>query len=99
MTYNSFGDYLKSLPPDTIFRVWVRKRIFTPYEQDSKFIGQSLYEDDIATHIIITDVISLPDGDLLLATYNSDDNDKGYITYYKLSEIDLAKADYDMEEE
>ena len=43
MTYNSFAEYLKSLPPDTIFRLWQYKRMFTPYEQEEKFSDESQY--------------------------------------------------------
>lgn len=97
MTYNSFGDYLQSLPPDTIFRIWERKTVFTPYEQEQQFVDQSLFVDSLCTCVHIKDVIELPDGDLLLATYQ--DNIEGYISYYKLSQIALAKSDKDMEDE
>ena len=98
MTYNSFAEYLKSLPPDTIFRLWEYKRMFTPYEQEQKFIDESPYVDDKCNHIRVLDVITLPDGDLLLVTTGAYD-DGTYISYYKLSEISLAKSDKDMEEE
>ena len=98
MTYNSFGDYLKSLPPDTIFRLWKYKRMFTPYEQDEKFIDESQYVNDECDYIRILDVITLPDGDLLLATIYAYGDGK-YISYYKLSEISLGKNEKDMEEE
>lgn len=98
MQHNSFAEYLKSLPPNTIFRLWEYKRMFTPYEQEQKFIDESPYVDDECDHIRILDVIALPDGDLLLATTGAYD-DGTYISYYKLSEISLAKSDKDMEEE
>lgn len=97
MTYNSFGDYLKSLPPDTIFRLWQYKRMFTPYEQAEKFSDESLYINDRCEFVYVKDVITLPDGDLLLAVSPVDL--KGYVEYHKLSNISLAKADKDMEEE
>lgn len=98
MTYNSFGEYLKSLPPDTVFRLWEYKRMFTPYEQDQKFSDESLLVNDECDHIRILDVINLPDGDLLLATTYAYGDGK-YISYYKLSEISLGKSEKDMEEE
>lgn len=98
MTYNSFAEYLKSLPPDTVFRLWEYKRMFTPYEQEQKFSDESLYVNDECDHIRILDVITLPDGDLLLATTYAYDDSK-YISYYKLSEISLGKSEKDMEEE
>lgn len=98
MTYNSFGDYLQSLPPDTIFRIWERKTVFTPYEQEQKFVDQSLFVDSLCTLVRIRDVITLPDGDLLLAVTETDSDDT-YVSYCKLSEIALAKSEKDMEDE
>lgn len=98
MTYNSFGDYLKSLPPDTIFRLWQYKRMFTPYEQEEKFMDESQYVNDECDFVKILDTINLPDGDLLLATTYAYGDGK-YISYYKLSEISLNKSEKDMEEE
>ena len=98
MQYNSFGEYLQSLPLNTVFRLWEYKRMFTPYEQAEKFSDESLLVNDECDFIRILDVINLPDGDLFLATTEAWSDDK-YISYYKLSEIALAKAEKDMEEE
>lgn len=98
MQYNSFAEYLQSLPPNTVFRLWEYKRMFTPYEQAEKFSDESLLVNDECDFIRILDVINLPDGDLFLATTGAWDDDK-YIGYYKLSEIVLVKAEKDMEEE
>lgn len=98
MQYNSFTGYLKSLPPDTIFRLWQYKRMFTPYEQDEKFLDESQYVNDECDFVKILDTINLPDGDLLLATTYAYGDGK-YISYYKLSEISLGKSKRDMEEE
>lgn len=98
MTYNSFADYLKSLPPDTVFRLWEYKRMFTPYEQEQKFSDESLYVNEECDYVRILDVIALPDGDLFLATTYAYD-DGTYISYYKLSEISLGRSEKDMEEE
>ena len=95
MQYNSFAEYLKSLPPNTIFRLWQYKRMFTPYEQDEKFMDESQYVNDECDFV---DTINLPDGDLLLATTYAYGDGK-YISYYKLSEISLGKSERDMEEE
>lgn len=98
MQYNSFAEYLKSLPDNTIFRIWEYKRMFTPYEQEQKFMDESLYVNDECDYVRIVDVITLPDGDLLLATTYAY-GDGSYISYYKLSEISLGKSNKDMEEE
>lgn len=97
MQYNSFGEYLATFPPDTIFRMWEYKRMFTPYEQEEKFSDESLYVNTECEFVYIKDVITLPDGDLLLAVSPVDLN--GYVEYHKLSNISLAKTDKDMEEE
>ncbi|MCZ2398147.1 MAG: hypothetical protein LC100_16615 [Chitinophagales bacterium] len=98
MQYNSFAEYLKSLPPDTIFRVWQYKRMFTPYEQEQKFSDESEYVNVECDYVRIRDVITLPDGDLLLATTYAW-GESSCISYYKLSEISLGKNEKDMEEE
>lgn len=97
MLYKSFNDYLKSMSPDTVFRMWQYKKKFTPYEEEQKFVDQSLFIDTLCTHIRIEDVIELPDGDLLLAATDAEYNDS-YVSYYKLSEIVLAKSGKDMED-
>lgn len=98
MQYNSFAEYLQSLPPNTVFRIWQYKRMFTPYEQEEKFIDESQYINDECDFVKILDTINLPDGDLLLATTYAYGDGK-YISYYKLSEISLGKSEKDMEEE
>lgn len=98
MQYNSFGEYLQSLPYNIVFRLWEYKRMFTSYEQAEKFSDESLLVNDECDFVRILDVINLPDGDLFLATTEAWGDDK-YISYYKLSEIALAKAEKDMEEE
>ena len=99
MQYKSFSEYLNTLPENTVFRIWEYKKMFTPYEQDEKFLDQSIYENGLAQHVIIDDVIELPDGDLLLAVHDWEYDKAEYIDYYKLSNISIAKADSDMEEE
>lgn len=98
MNYNSFNDYLKSLPPDTIFRLWEYKRMFTPYEIAHKFEDENEYKNEECYYVCIKDTITLPDGDILLATYDCSEHGE-YISYYKLSNIELAKCESDMEEE
>lgn len=97
MEHKSFGEYLKTLRENTVFRIWRYKKMFTPYEQDEKFSDQSVYEDEFAKRIVIDDVIELPDGDLLLAVHDWE-CESSYINYYKLSDISIAKSDSDMEE-
>ena len=98
MLYNSFYEYLLSLPPNTVFSIWQYKRMFTPHEQDAKYIDQSCFESVICEDVYIKDVIVLPDGDLLLATFPFK-GDMNNIAYYKLSEISLAILNHDTEED
>lgn len=93
----NFTEYLKSLPPNTIFRLWQLKRIFTPFEQDVKDEYQSIYEEEVCKKVHILDAIDLPDGDVLLAIHDIELDDN-YIQYYKLSNIDLARSDIDKED-
>jgi hypothetical protein len=72
--------------------------MFTPYEQEEKFLDESQYVNTECDFVKILDIINLPDGNLLLATtYAYGDGE--YISYYKLSEISLGKNERDMEEE
>ena len=98
MTYNSFGEYLKTLPPNTVFRLWQYKRMFTPYEIENKFVDDCPYTSRTGDEVCILDVITLPDGDLLLATKYAYSDGKN-ISYYKLSEISLSKCMEDEDED
>lgn len=78
---------------DRVYRYWVYKRMFTPHEQDAKYIDQSCYEDETCEYGIIKEAVELPDGDILLGFIDPNDAGtrvEGYITYYKLSEIALV---------
>ena len=79
---------------DDCFRYLVHKKIWTPYEQDLKDEYQCLTECDTAMYGYIVECVELPNGDVLLGLSESRD---GYISYYKLSELDLALSDKDNE--
>ena len=84
------------LHKDDCFRYWVHKFIFTPYEVEEKFENQSCLEDDECMYGYIVDHVVLPDNDVMIGL--SESKDGGYISYYKLSAIDLALSDFDKEE-
>lgn len=87
--YKDLQEFLKD-KEGKIFRIWVFKRMFTPYEQEQKFSDDSLYEDSTASLVTIHEVIPLPDGDVLIGVRTidfGDSDDKPYIEYYKLSEL------------
>lgn len=94
MSYNSLGEYLKSLPENTIFRLWELKPMFTPYEQEIKSEYQSIFTDEICKKVYVKDAIDLPDGDVLLAVQDCE-IDEEYIEYFKLSNVSLAKSSRD----
>ena len=81
---------------DDCFRYWVHKMGFTPYEIEQKFEDESCLEDDEASFGYIVDHVVLPDNDILLGLSESKDGE--YISYYKLSAIDLVLYKSDEEE-
>ena len=88
---DSWGDihtWLSDVGEERVFRMWVFKKMFTPYEQDKKFSDESVYEDDVCKYVMIKELIELPDGDLFIG-FQDADNDNLYLEYYKLSEIRL----------
>ena len=101
--YGSFFEFLQK-NKDRLFRFWVYKRIFTPLEQEKKYIDECVYGDPHAHTGIIREAIVLPDNDLLLGFYipccdTVDEEDEyKHIDYYKLSEIRMEYRPVDMEE-
>lgn len=101
--YGSFSEFLQK-NKDRLFRFWVYKRLFTPLEQEKKYIDECVYEDTHAHTGIIREAIVLPDNDLLLGFYipccdTVDEEDEyKHIDYYKLSEIRMEYRPVDMEE-
>ena len=96
---DSWGDihtWLHDVGEDRVFRLWVFKKMFTPYEQDEKFLDESVYVDDTCKFVMIKELIELPDGDLLIG-FQDTDNDNLYLEYYKLSEIRLDYCQSDKE--
>lgn len=86
---------------DRVYRYWVYRRGFTPYEQEEKFEGESMFEDRQCSFGIIREAINLgsdwlfgiqqvwPD---IPASYKPK---KQYLEYFKLSEIRLAYHEND----
>lgn len=87
---------------DRIYRYWVYKRMFTPRELEEKRRNQSCYEDDMYCYGRIEEAVELPDGDVLVAFSNpaddDDDDRKGILYFYKLSELRLVYDPTDKEE-
>lgn len=103
-TYTDFRAFIKAHECE-IFRYWIYRRVFTPYEQKECFMDESIFEDTHANVGIIKDCIPLGDGDFLLGFQPVDDCDPYNITafdfveYYKLSEIRLNRPIENKEEE
>ena len=96
---DSWGDiytWLSDVGEDRVFRLWVFKKMFTPYEQYEKFLDESIYVDDDCKFVMIKELIELPDGDLLI-DFQEADSDNLYLEYYKLSEISLDYCQSDKE--
>ena len=79
---------------DLKFNVYVKKHIYTPYEQEEKFSDEST-EDLMLSEHYIGDAVLLPNNDVLLGFYYVDpenDEGRGPMYYYKLSESRLVEV-------
>ena len=99
--YDSFQDFVNK-NKDIVFRYWVYKRIFTPYEQDKRFEDESIFESQMCEMAYIRECIPLPNGDFLLG-FESEEmaHKEGHhmFDYYKLSNICLGYCQIDQEED
>lgn len=75
-----------------VIRFYVYRRMFTPQEVEKQYIDQSVYESNTASIGMVREVISLPDGDVLLGIGGiyEDVCDMDHLEYYRLSEIRLS---------
>ena len=83
-----------------IFRFWVYRLVYTPYEIKQLFTDESIYEDTYARFGMIKEVVNLHD-DILLGfaeVYEGNDfeeDEDTAITYYPLSRIVMSYYDKD----
>ena len=102
-TYESIADFMKATE-HRIFRFWVFKKIFTPYELEHKFFDESVYEDTTAKHGFIREAIILPDNDIILGIAElfesvADLRDEyRSLSYYKLSDLRICFYPIDADE-
>ena len=75
-----------------IFRYWIRKRMWTPYEVELKDPYQAEYGDEECSHGYIVEIVDLG-YDWLIGI--SESLDATYVEYFKLSDIELAFSDTD----
>ena len=83
--------------PDTIYRFNVYRRMFTPYEEEHKYLDDTEYVDLHYTFATINDVAPLGNGDYLIEMRicDEDGEDMERSEYYRLDEIRLSKFDCD----
>lgn len=90
---NSWGDMHTFLLDNVgrVYRYWVYRRMFTPYEQQRAFSDESFFEDTTARYGIISEAVDLGGGDYLLGFSDPDSIDSApderYIEYHRLSDI------------
>ena len=81
---------------DRIYRFVVYKKLFTPYEQDKKFSDESQFEDAHYRFGFIEEAIELGQGEWLLGFCEVIDGEVcSYISYFKLSDIQLSFFEQD----
>lgn len=83
---------------DRIYRFVVYKKLFTPYEQEHKFMDESQFEDDHYRFGFIEEAIELGYGEWLLGFREIiDDEVCESIDYFKLSDIRLSYFEKDQD--
>lgn len=76
---------------ERIYRFVVYKKLFTPYEQEHKFMDESQFEDNHFRFGFIEETIELGNGEWLLGFREVvDDEACESINYFKLSDIQLS---------
>ena len=101
--YDDFKQFFMQ-NPNRIFRYWVYRRMFTPYEQKQAYMDESFFEQSHALFGVIREVVPLPDGDLLLgiAEIAEDTSELSaelrQIAYHRLSDLQLMYMPMDAQE-
>lgn len=95
-----FIKYIKS-EPDKIWRFLIYRRMFTPYEQECKFMDDGEFIDDSFNIAKIKEIFSV--GSDFIIVFDMVDSDSfepyGCQEIYKLSEIRLSSYECDIEED
>ncbi len=82
-----------------LYRFYVYKRMFTPYEIDKAFIDETCYESDCAMLGILEEVIELKDDYLFgIRQVFVDCSVSDTVEYYKLSELRIEWREKDEED-
>lgn len=90
----NFSDFVNN-NKNKIFRYWLRKTMWTPYEMELKDPDQSGLVDEECSYGYFVDCVDLG-YDWLVGI--SEDNPNGeYVSYHKLSELDFAYSELDQD--
>ena len=83
---------------DRIYRFVVYKKLFTPYEQDKKFMDESQFEDTHYRFGFIEEAVDIGSGEWLLGFREIIEGDVlDRINYFKLSDIQLSFFEQDQD--
>ena len=101
--YEDFRQFIEQ-NPNRIYRYWVYRRMYTPYEQKQGFMDESFFEQSQALFGVIREVIPLSNGDLLLGIADITE-DASELTaenrqraYHRLSDLLLMYMPLDAQE-
>lgn len=102
--YDNFKQFFEQ-NPDRIYRYWVYRRMFTPYEQKQAYMDESFFEQSQALFGVVREVVPLPNGDLFLgiaaiaedASELSADNRQ--MTYHHFSRMYVTEKWFESENE
>ena len=78
-----------------IFRYWLRKRMWTSYEMELKDPTQTDLDNEECLYGYLIDAVNLGYDWLIGISDEQTLEEAKYISYYKLSELDLAYSDSD----
>lgn len=93
--YENFASFLQK-NSNRIYRYWIYRHGYTPYEQKQCYSDESLFEETYARLGVLREVIPLSGGDALLgfAEFAEDTSEivseNRAITYYRLSDIRIT---------
>ena len=101
--YDDFKQFFEQ-NPDRIYRYWVYRRMFTPYEQKQAYMDESFFEQSQALFGVVREVVTLPNGDLLLGIADIAEDaselsaENRQMTYHRLSDLQLMYMPLDAQE-
>ena len=101
--YEDFRQFIEQ-NPNRIYRYWVYRRMYTPYEQKQGFMDESFFEQSQALFGVIREVIPLTNGDLLLGIADITEDtseltaENRQMAYHRLSDLHLMYMPLDAQE-